>query len=443
MGKQNSLFSGKKAGDVKDLFFNLIDCLLTELKSNNSTILDVEKPEEEDEETKLFKENKREIDNNIINKLFLGYYETLYYCPKFENEINYAFQTESFILFELENIKKYFNKKELSIELCFNYYYRNQKKSSFYCNKCSQVQENTSKDRIYRPPEILVIILDRGKGKIFDGNVIYYKYMDLKNIINEKNIEYSTLYQLICISSHHGTSSSEGHYTATCLIDNKDTYYYFNDKKFWKIKDDKELLEDEEPYILFYKKIDNKKKDKIDVKKIKTLEIKDELIKDVNNNQEEKDEEENEEEEEDDEEEEENEDDKKKVEEKEKKEKNIIKTEEITKNKGYEKGINVINGKENKKDQVNNNKFINKNYNKNSSDNLKKNKEYNIYNNNLKNGKNNKFNNRKSKRKKDEVEKNSNTNNKTNGNKNKGTCKYSGKPNLKELLNSKNKKKKK
>jgi hypothetical protein len=130
--------------------------------------------------------------------------------------------------------------------------------------------------------------------------------MDLKNIINEKNIEYSTLYQLICISSHHGTSSSEGHYTATCLIDNKDTYYYFNDKKFEKIEDDKELLEDEEPYILFYKKLNIKKKDNIDVEKIKTLEIKDELINDVNNNQEENEEEENEEEEDEEEEEENN-----------------------------------------------------------------------------------------------------------------------------------------
>ena len=261
MGDKNILFSEKKAADAKDLFFHIIDCLLTELNSDNTTNLDEHEPEKDIsklDENDLFKEHEKDIDRNIINKLFLGYYETLYYCPKDNTNITYSFQTESFILFELEKIKKCTGEKDISIELCFNYYSRIHKNSSFFCNKCSKIEENISKDRIYRPPEILVIILDRGHGKTFVGKVLYDKYLDLKNIIYEKDYDYNTLYQLICISSHFGESSSNGHYTATCLTGNDNNYFCFNDKKVEKI-DEKELLEDEEPYILFYKRINDKK----------------------------------------------------------------------------------------------------------------------------------------------------------------------------------------
>ena len=234
MGSKNILFSEKKAADAKDLFFHIIDCLLTEINSDNTTNLDEDEPEKdisELDENDLFKEHEKDIDRNIINKLFLGYYETLYYCPKDNTNITYSFQTESFILFELEKIKKCTGEKDISIELCFNYYSRIHKNSSFFCNKCSKIEENISKDRIYRPPEILVIILDRGHGKTFVGKVIYDKYLDLKNIIYEKDYDYYSLYKLICISSHFGESSSSGHYIATSLTNNDDTYYCFNDKK--------------------------------------------------------------------------------------------------------------------------------------------------------------------------------------------------------------------
>ena len=36
MGNKNDLFCGKKAGDAKDLFFNLINALLTELIPDDS-----------------------------------------------------------------------------------------------------------------------------------------------------------------------------------------------------------------------------------------------------------------------------------------------------------------------------------------------------------------------------------------------------------------------
>ena len=263
MGEKNNLFEGKKAGDAKDLFFNIIDSLLVELNDEITNLNGGESNEEEENDDikdpkQLFEQCKNEVDEeNIINKLFIGYYETIYECSKTEGEKTYSFQNESFLLFELVKIKKYFNKENLTLDECFSYFYRKQKNSSFFCSKCKDVEISECKEVIYRPPEILVIILDRGKGKSFKGKVDFNKYLDLVNCIKEEDYKYSSLYQLIGVSTHSGESSSSGHYTARCLTDNG-LYYYFSDEKVLKIKNDEELFEDE-PYILFYKKIDKNK----------------------------------------------------------------------------------------------------------------------------------------------------------------------------------------
>ena len=253
MGNKNKLFLGVKAGDSKDLYFNLIDSLLTELNVEQS--IEEEDENEIDLSNKLdvFKELEKESKkDNIINQLLIGYYETIYYCPNNKKKLTYSFQSESFILFELEKIKKFCNTNELTIEKCFNYFYRLQEKTSFYCNYCQKVEVGSSCDKIYRPSKILVIILDRGHGKIFKGKIEINQYIDLKYCIDEENYEDSTLYKLICISTHTGSSSPTGHYTARCLTENN-VYYYFSDTERYQINEDKIFGGD--PYILFYKRM--------------------------------------------------------------------------------------------------------------------------------------------------------------------------------------------
>ena len=81
--KKNNLFAEFKPADTKDLFFNIIDSILNELlieekalsvRSNLNGELNIN-------EIQMFNELQKEIDqNNIINKLFLGYYENIYKC---------------------------------------------------------------------------------------------------------------------------------------------------------------------------------------------------------------------------------------------------------------------------------------------------------------------------------------------------------------------------
>ena len=105
----------------------------------------------------------------------------------------------------------------------------------------------------------MLIILDRGHGKTFKGEIEINEYLDIKNIIDEEKYQYSCLYKLICVSTHSGESSSSGHYTACCLADNN-KYYHFNDTYVHEI--DENNLFNDEPYLLFYKQIDINKENK-------------------------------------------------------------------------------------------------------------------------------------------------------------------------------------
>ena len=256
MEKNNRLFSSYKGGDAKDLFFNLIDLLLNEMiidyNDNKSTISLIN-----DDKKKMLKEAKKEIGpNNIINSLFIGFYEIIYKCqkanPYLKKEV-YAFNTEAFILFELEIISNYYKNDIFTLEDCFDYNFNRRYNTSFYCSLCDKKETNISEEKIYEPPKILVLILDRGKGKKFKGNVDINTYLNLKSFIDQDNDkEFNFNYKLISILTHSGPSSSSGHYTACCLTD-KGKFYHFNDEYVQEITNKKQLFKDE-PYLLFYKR---------------------------------------------------------------------------------------------------------------------------------------------------------------------------------------------
>ena len=259
MGMKNSLFKGIKAGDAKDLFFNLIDSLLDELKTeNNDEITETSNANDNDNDNNkhsMYQEAKKETDDNIINNLFIGYYEIVYEC-KNQNYNVYSFTSESFILFNLEKIKEYYQKYEFTIEECFAYNFKRKYATDFFCSNCNEIENNNAEEIIYNPPQILVLILDRGHGKQFIGKVKFEKDLDIKNYTDDdfENNQNNTKYNIIGVCTHYGTSSSSGHYTACCLTDNNE-YYYFSDTYVRKINENS--LNDDDPYLLFYRRKEN------------------------------------------------------------------------------------------------------------------------------------------------------------------------------------------
>ena len=198
-------------------------------------------------------EEYRTYFNNIIKMLYVV-------RDKFGNEldgfgchmflsINIRF--EAFIIFNLQNISNYYNNAQLKLEDCFDYNFDRRYNTFFYCSRCQRIENNISEDKLYRPPKILVLILDRGKGKSFKGNVSFNASLDITNFVEEKDENSSFKYTLISFITHTGPSSLSGHYTAYCLTDNG-KYYYFNDEYVDEING--KLYYNGEPYILFYKR---------------------------------------------------------------------------------------------------------------------------------------------------------------------------------------------
>ena len=242
--KNSELVNGK-ASDSNCLFSSLLDSFLTELSIDNNKEYSFENDFDNSNQKKMFQEVEKEIDkNNIINQLFLGYYETIYQCQKYLLKKIYSFQNEYFISFNLEKIKNYYNgADEIKISQCFEYYFRKQYNSQFYCSKCNKIEKSSYEEKIYRPPLILVLIINKGKNKIFDGIIIPEPEIDLKSYIDEKDNKLGTKYKIISIPKQ---------YSAVCMTDSGN--YSISDIFSQRIRTTQ--LNRDEPFLLFYRRID-------------------------------------------------------------------------------------------------------------------------------------------------------------------------------------------
>ena len=258
----------ENGADVTDLFDFIFSNILYEDKDEDS-IKTVKYEEKVDNKSAMFNEIKNEIDDNlIINKFFLGFYESEYQCKCKKENYKYVFQNEYRIVFPLEEISQYYNNKSnITIYDCFEY---NQKKIINMEEKCRKCKKNyILKEKIYKLPNILIIILNRGKNKRYNKTVEFNEEINLTNYIdeNEKNNN-SNKFKLIGVIKHIGKCGSFGHYISYCLCDDNN-YYLFNDCNVKKIKENKKKkLFEGTPYVLFYRNIEkqnqiiSKKKEK-------------------------------------------------------------------------------------------------------------------------------------------------------------------------------------
>ena len=242
IGDKNNYIFGGRVGDSNCIFSSIIDSFLNELSINN--IRKKDKPLRNydlSNKKQIFKILYNENDkNNIINQIFLGYYETIYQC---ENNILtniYSIQNEYFISFNLEQIQKFYNNQEnITITQCFDYYCRKQSSFEFYCSKCDAIEKNDCYEKIYKPPLILVIILN--KGDAFDSIIVPEPFLDLSTYIDGKEYQNESNYKLICYSSK---------YSACCMTDSG---YYYDSLTVAKSIRESQIGIDE-PFLLFYRR---------------------------------------------------------------------------------------------------------------------------------------------------------------------------------------------
>ena len=126
--------------------------------------------------------------------------------------------------------------------------------NAMYCNYCKQTCSSSMSTLLATGPEILIIILNRGKGNEFNVKLNFKNDLNLQKYIERQETGY--LYELIGVITHIGESSMSGHFIAYCKEYFENTWLKFNDAMVDPVKNfQSEVIDFATPYLLFYKKI--------------------------------------------------------------------------------------------------------------------------------------------------------------------------------------------
>ena len=151
------------------------------------------------------------------------------------------------------------NINEVNIFDCFDY----DKKVNYmtgenqmFCNYCRANSDSYMKTNLYTGPEVLILILNRGKGIEFDVKIYFTEELNLSKYIENKESGY--MYKLIGVITHLGESSMSGHFIAYCKDPLNGKWFKYNDAIVDEVNDfKKEVIDFAMPYLLFYQKIKN------------------------------------------------------------------------------------------------------------------------------------------------------------------------------------------
>ncbi len=275
---KNPMFEGINANDSKDLINFMLEEMNQELSylninTNSKNMLFSPNSNSIDQTNQMLTFNKfktefTQSNNSIISQIFFFIIESKSQCQLCKT-ITYNYQSLFALEFPLESVYKKFslnnynvmNTNGIVIDLmhCFEHYREPTfftGENRFFCSKCQRHTDNMNSNVLYSLPPYLIIILNRGKGKCFDCEVIFPEFLNLQNyVICQQSI---CNYQLNGVICHLGSSGMSGHFIAYCRNRINNNWYCFNDATITLCKDQKNDYKKGSPYILFYQSIDNK-----------------------------------------------------------------------------------------------------------------------------------------------------------------------------------------
>ena len=278
ISEMNPLFEGVQANDAKDLINFILQELHEEL--NNAKINPIENQEnmifnvnqyDENQMFLNFIEEFKKNQKSIISDVFYFIIETKTECLNcrklnrmrgINNPVYlYNFQIMNFLIFPLEEIRKYKiklyqqNFQEVDLNDCFIYYQKidyMQGENQMWCSNCNQNAPSQYMTSLYSSPVYLVLILNRGKGNIYNVKLNFSEILNIGNFVYMKKSN-DLIYHLYAIVTHIGPSNMGGHFIAFCKspIDNR--WYKYNDAMVEFVGNFySDIVNFGVPYILFY-----------------------------------------------------------------------------------------------------------------------------------------------------------------------------------------------
>ena len=301
----NPLFEGIAANDSKDLVNFIIMTLHEELNKvkvdNNIIINENEVPIDQTNKELVFQFFMKDFtskNQSIISDLFYAMNCSITECTNCPAKL-YNYQIYFFIIFPLEEVRKFklsnqlnfnnnnmffnnnnnnvminnfvfdnnmlinnnmnflMNNKTVSIYDCFDYDKKINLMSgsnAMYCNNCKQTANCTMQTYLVAGPEILILLLNRGKGKEFDVKIDFFEEINLYNYIEYRDTGFN--YTLIGVISHIGESGMSGHFIAYCKDPITNKWNKYNDAIVTEVEDfQNEVINFAMPYLLFYQKV--------------------------------------------------------------------------------------------------------------------------------------------------------------------------------------------
>ena len=292
----NPLFKGLAANDSKDLVCFIIMTLHDELNKVkkdskiNTSYTQIDQTNQQLAFEYFFNSFINE-NNSLISDLFYAISTSTTQCSGCQT-IKYNFQTYPVLIFPLEEVRKFkiekminqymlynqsiMNKNpklyqqnlmnyqkncqninSVNLDDCFLYYQKKEcfeGENSIYCTKCHKLFPCCFQTFLFTVPNILIIILNRGKGRINEIKLEFNENLNLINYVQKKETGY--MYNLIGVVTYIGQGGPNAHFIAFCrsLINNR--WYKYNDNSVTEIVNfQQEIIDFGIPYILYYQKI--------------------------------------------------------------------------------------------------------------------------------------------------------------------------------------------
>ena len=158
---------------------------------------------------------------------------------------------------QYNNMNYMYQNNIVSIYECFYY---NQKSEIFtgenknYCNICKQLYDSIYTTNIFVSPNVLILILNRGKDNKFDVKLNFTETIDITEFVSQKEMP-KIIYNLYGVITHIGESGPNAHFVASCKSPIDKKWYRYDDSIVNLINDiKKEIIEFGTPCILFYQK---------------------------------------------------------------------------------------------------------------------------------------------------------------------------------------------